>query len=238
MAAANGWNFDVAPWRCSLKEEDLQDHLFYYDFVCGERGMRGVDHFGDNFPCSSDKIILITSMRHPILRIIAGGGGYPENPNTDDCGTDNFGLRKLLGNKFGAPITRDDVELAKARLAAFDMVVDAENLGSAIPVLCGALGWTEKCESGGGSVATEHTAKLIAFQRDHPDIYQKWVRRNAPEMEVYEYGKHLWQQFKLRESVWGGRIYSKHMPESLDTYHDMSEKYTWSCSGNATGGFA
>jgi len=236
FAEANGWQTTVLPAHlCGLKLEELQDRALYYDSVCGEHGMTGVVNLADSFPCSSDKLFMITSMRNPILRIIAGGGGYPQNPNTDDCGTDNFALRKLIDKPFGEPITRADVELAKARLSAFDIVVDAENMGNTIPALCGMLGWTEKC-TGGALDAAEtdqiHAAKLVAFQQDHPDLYHKWVKRNAPEMELYEHAKSL--------SIASGSssiMESMPMSKSLETFYDTAET-AWSCHGNATDGFA
>jgi len=233
MAEANGWHTEVLPGHnCGLKQEELQDHAIYYDSVCGEYGMRGVVNLADRFPCSSDKLFMITSMRHPILRIIAGGGGYPENPNTDDCGTDNYALRKLIDKPFGEPITRADVELAKARLSAFDIVVDAENMGNTIPVICDMLGWTNWCESGGGLADQKHAAKLVAFQQDHPDLYHKWVKRNAPEMEVYEHAKSLGigsGSSRMMESM--------PMPKGRETFYDTADT-AWICSGTATDGFA
>lgn len=248
-AEDNGWYNAIppgsAPHPCSLKEEELQDHMFYYDGVCGEYGMGGVANLAESFPCSSDKFVMITSMRHPILRILAGGGGYPENPNTDDCGTDNYGLRKLIGKNFGEPITQADVELAKARLSAFDIVLDVENMRSAIPAMCDMLGWTKNCNSEWGhhqDADQTHAAKLVAFQQEHPDLYQKWLKRNAPEMEVYEHAKHLWsQQF----AAWQGKPHSSNssrmlegMPKGLEALYDAAEKASWICPGNATNGFA
>jgi len=233
MAEANGWNHTVLSGHtCGLKEEELQDHALYYDTVCGEYGMTGVVNLADRFPCSSDKLFMITTMRNPILRIIAGGGGYPENPDTDDCGTDNYALRKLIDKPFGEPITRADVELAKARLSAFDIVVDADNMGNTIPAMCEMLGWTEKCESGGGFEDQKHAAKLVAFQQDHPDLYQKWVKRNAPEMELYEHAKSMSIASKPSRMM-----ESMPMPKGLETLDDTVET-GWICNGNATDGFA
>jgi len=238
-AEKNGWKDAGSTGRkngCALGEADLQDHQFFYDGVCGEHGMYGVTNLGKSFPCSSDKFFKITSMRHPVLRILA-----QNNTSLDDCGTDNYGLRKLIGKPFGEPITKADVELAKARLSAFDIVLDVEHLHTGIPALCEKLGWTENCKNEWGNhqdADAKHKAKLAALKNDQPLVYQKWVNRNAPEMEVYEHAKKLAERQGLYRSPVVAS-YASHAPmEGLEDFYETKAKTSWICSGKTTDGFA
>jgi len=244
LALENGWHVAEADdcgyngkhHPCSLKAEELQDRALYYNCVCGEDGMIGVDNLAESFPCSSDKLVMITSVRHPILRILADGAGYPENPDTDDCGTDNYGLRKLIGKEFGVPITQADVELAKARLSAFHIVIDSDNMGNSLPAMCDMLGWT--CSMDALNLIDQgHAAKLVAFQQDHPNIYKKWIKRNAPEMELYEHARHHWSQRFFKRSNISTKTLDG-MPKGLETVYGTAEKTSWACGGRATNGFA
>lgn len=179
---------------CFIEEKDLvQPKSLFYDDVCGERGMNvPIGEFDKKFSRNSDKLLTIYPIRHPLHRNMAGDrmGGWEQYP--DGCFTDNYGLRKLLGIGFDVHIEKHHIEAAKARAASFDIVMDMTNFTKGIETLCSHLDWS--CKNNGPVVDQAHQDRLSHFRSEHRDIYNRWVERNAPEMEFYEFAKELSQR--------------------------------------------
>lgn len=179
---------------CFIDETDLSHpKTFFYLNVCGENGISvPFGEFGKKFSRNSDALLTIYPIRHPIHRNMAGDGmGTWKERGPDACFTDNYGLRKLLGLGFDVRLTRDHIEAAKARAASFDIIMDMTNFTEGLETLCGHLHWS--CQSSESWLDKHHQDQVTQFQKEHPDIYKKWIERNAPEIEFYEYTRELAQ---------------------------------------------
>jgi hypothetical protein len=178
----------------------LEPGRYYYDNLYGEGGLNSVP-LKEQVPCDSNKFVSIFPVRNPLPRILSGDGSWTTSANkyTDKCNTDNYGLRKLLGKSFRAPINRTDIEFAKRRLESFDIVLDVATYAESVGAMCKALGFS-KCvlghinaEHGKTAVTEDDVLELVG-----PDIFARWKERNAPELEVYEHAQKLAADFVSR----------------------------------------
>jgi len=179
---------------CFIQEADLATPTLFYDDVCGERGIFGDSQFGDfgnRFVRNTSKLVTVYPIRHPIHRNMAGGGNSWETC-PDAWFMDNYGLRKLIGLEPGVPITKAHIEFAKARAASFDIIADMTEFSKGLEVLCGSFGWD--CKNSHPGKDSEHSNKVDKLKQNHNDIYNRWVKLNAPEIEFYEFAKKLSQR--------------------------------------------
>jgi len=176
-----------------LRAGDLEPGHFYYG-VAGEIGLRA-EPFQSQMPCESDRFVSVFPVRDPLPRILTGDGSFTTTAynNTDGCNTQNYGLRKLIGKDFRQPLTAQDVEFAKRRIASFDIILDVATLEDSVASMCVALGF-QKCDlhkaSGHGVKTSQEVLEEVG-----PAVYSKWRERNAPEIELYEYAQKLAADF-------------------------------------------
>jgi hypothetical protein len=175
----------------------LEPGRYYYDNLYGEGGLNSVP-LKEQVPCDTNKFVSIFPVRNPLPRILSGDGSWTTSANkyTDKCNTDNYGLRKLLGKSFWAPINRTDIEFAKRRLESFDIVLDIATYEDSVGAMCKALGFSE--------CVLPHRNSHSAFSEDDvletvgPELFAKWKERNAPELEVYRHAQKLAADFVAR----------------------------------------
>lgn len=178
-----------------LQEAELELGRWYYDKLFGEGGLLPAP-LQSQVPCESDKFVSVYPTRDPIARILSGDGRWTTNAThyTDSCNTDNYGLRKLIGKAFGEALTPQDVELAKRRLDSFDAVLDVSSMADSVNALCKAAEFkvcTHPWVSGKHHVLSrEEILELVG-----PRVYETWMRRNAPELEMYAHAQQLAQNF-------------------------------------------
>lgn len=179
-----------------IREENLEPGRYYLRSLISELGLAS-SPMKEQVPCNSSKFVSFFVVRDPVSRIIEGDGTWTTTADhhVDSCNTDNYGLRKLIGKSFqhGGPFTREDVEFAKRRLDSFDIVLDMATFDRSVGAMCQALGLTD-CrlrQNEWKGIATQQEV----LERVGPETYKRWVERNAPELEVYEYGKQLASNF-------------------------------------------
>lgn len=223
------------PWNrkgrgCFIEEKDLEanPHNFFYNDVCGEQGLS--QKFGDfdkMFYRKTSKLVTIYPIRHPIYRNLAHDdmGNWKNTP--DGCFTDNYGMRKLLGLTFDVEINRSHIEAAKARAASFDIVADMTQFSEGLKVICDSFGWHCAADS---SRDKHHIEEVATFHLEHPDIYERWIRRNAPEIELYEFAKML-----SRRKISTYSHHPKMDKEVVLNIVELEDRETWICPSFTSG---
>jgi len=229
------WNSDsLSRHHCSIDEEDLkQPNTLFYNDVCGEFGLKvKIGEFDKKFSRNSAKLLTIYPIRHPIHRNMATDGMKTWKDDPDACFTDNYGLRKLLGIGFNVHIEKHHVEAAKARAASFDIVMDMTNFTEGLNTLCSHLDWS--CKNGHPAVDQKHQDKVSMLHSRHREIYKKWLERNAPEMEFYEFAKELSQRrleefLKIKEAAAFSKS-SLRIPSEPISVAFQQEQTQWLCN--------
>jgi len=245
---ANAWFFHIThhagtTLRKMAKENDISkddnfahmesDHragtltinpkILYTDFT--EKDLP--KNLAESLPCNSDEFVSIINIRDPIWRILSGDGSWVTNGtlNTDACNTDNYGLRKLIGKGFGNALTESDVAFAKQRLEMFDIVIDVAQISDSMKMLCSELGW-KKC-------SVEQRPQADPKTMVPPEVYEKWVQRNRPELEVYRYAQTL-SKAQREKSQSFARQMSQDQSKRLYIDLDKQESHLgWTCRGGS-----
>jgi len=217
---------------CSIDETDLEINpkTLYYDNVCGEYGItQKIGDFGKKFSRNSNKLVAVYPIRHPILRIMSGDGDGTWEEYPDGCFTDNYGLRKVLGLDIDVSITQDHIEAAKARAASFDIIADMTKFSEGMETICQSFYWT--CENANPDLDIQHENKMDKIKRDHPEIYQRWLKRNAPEIEFYEFARALGQAklANLQESRKTMFVNNPTTPKEPIVLHEEEDQAQWIC---------
>jgi len=145
--------------------------------------------------------ILATSIRHPVENLL--GKAAWEQPNIKKnglmgaCESDNVYLRYLAGKGCShleadqcAPLTRDDLEFAKARARKMDVIFVLGHLPETIKLGCSRLGW-KTCER--ADMVRKHKQIYSKELLDSMD-QQSWdqlFERNKLGIELFEYMRDL-----------------------------------------------
>jgi len=179
---------------------------YYSDEIIGEYGF-GPRPLNEQVPCDSNRFVSIFPVRNPLPRILTADGAWTTTStgHTEDCNTDNYGLRKLVGKSFHDPINRTDIEFAKRRLESFDIVMDVAALKESAGAMCRALGFSActlpQINKGSGLLSPGQQSAASeedVLEKVGPDLFAKWKERNAPELEVYRYAQKLSADFVAR----------------------------------------
>lgn len=210
----------------------VDSNAFFHDFT--ESSLPPLD-LGNTLPCNRDDFVSMISMRDPMARILSGDGMWHTNSyeNTDTCNTDNYGLRKLIGKAFGETISDSDLAFAKQRLEMFDVVLDVGDFSNSIALLCSELGWklcsVEAKKSKGENI-------LETIENNSPDLYEKWQRRNQPEIELYKHAQMLSKRMRGQSEAFQflNRPFTQNNRENSIELEETHLK--WTCPKEAVSG--
>jgi len=217
----------ATPYHVNGQNLSLEPGRYYYDNLFGEHGLHSIP-LEEQVPCDSDKFVSVFPVRNPLPRILTGDGSWTTTAiqNTDNCNTDNYGLRKLLGKSLQGSINRSDIEFAKRRLESFDIILDIATFTESVGAMCKALGFAE--------CVLPHKSSHGAFSEDDvletvgPDLFAKWKERNAPELEVYRHAQKLAADFVARYHG-APALRSKQQEKMQESAGDSLAHERWLC---------
>jgi hypothetical protein len=143
----------------------------------------------------SSGLVFVTTMRHPIGRILAGDGtsGFSEKMTGDysrwawSRASNNYNIRCFTGGFQKTVLTRQDLEIAKYRLRQFTVVFILEWLTESLKLACAVLQW-QSCEVS-QSRKGAHASSRSRFGND--TVYSFLVERNSLDIEFYNYAVEL-----------------------------------------------
>jgi hypothetical protein len=185
-------------------------------------------------PCTSDDWVSVISMRHPVGRILSGDGRWTTTGqyNVNNCNTDNYGLRMLIGKKFDEPITKEDVALAKQRLDSFDFVLDVGDFTRSLKEMCYELGWSN-CTQHPMQLQQARSHQNTSAQDKVPaELYAKWMHRNRYEIELYQYAQNISRRLIATLPMEAEEL--KSLTETSESFADQSESdLEWICPRSA-----
>ncbi len=171
----------------------------------------------ETVPWDSERVVFITAWRHPITRLLSLAGTpdreFPEmnyecSTKRLDCPgdftnfvrkgqkyNDNYALRMLADKYKGfPPLTVNDLEVAKARLRNFSLILIDEWMPETSKLLCAFLKWKD-CTSRLGS---KHVTKPNTLKSKSPreriqndSLYADLLERNRLDIELYHYARTL-----------------------------------------------
>ena len=170
----------------------------------------------ETVPWDSERVVFITVWRHPMTRLLSLAGTEKKFPEINyrcsvhrlDCPADytnyvqngrkyndNYALR-MLANKYHGlpPLTVADVEVAKARLRNFSLILIEEWMPETSKLLCAFLKWKDCTSVLGKKRTVSPTALKSKSPREriqNDTLYADLLERNRMDIELYHYARTL-----------------------------------------------
>lgn len=160
-------------------------------------------HTLDDLVCSEpgSPRIFVTSARHPVEQLLTHEAYFQANVQhfglMQSCESDNLALRLFAGKVCHSrepeeceELTRDDLEIAKARARKMDAIFILEHFPATIKLACARLGWASCTNRTLGKQHRETYVSEIVDQLDE-ESWNRLFERNELGIEFYEYMKQL-----------------------------------------------
>jgi hypothetical protein len=144
----------------------------------------------------SPGLVFVTTMRHPIGRILSGDGtkGFNEKKKGDYSRwawtqmANNYNVRCFTGRFGTVSLTRQDLEVAKYRLRQFSVVFILEWMTESLKLACTVLRW-QNCKVAPPTKSKGHESPRSRIGND--TVYSFLVERNSLDVELYHYAVEL-----------------------------------------------